>query len=194
MSSIPRYLLVEMRPGLRMETAFEESSHYTKEESGRIFLSRSSAFKANTRLLKITSKFDVWSLGCVQVETMEWLVHGISYKDSDNGSAQHAQLSRSAELRKSILLQRALLNQHTSAPGQLDSGVDKYNNWCAEIAASSSSLFPRARGSTSTVGMPPIIPPVRPTITADFRLANAMSLGRKDACGNEFLSSALGLM
>jgi serine/threonine protein kinase len=187
----------EERDRLRMETpsrAPEEISHRTNEGSGRTFLSRYSAPKANIRLPNITSENDVWSLGCVILEAMVWLVHGISNKDSDDSSAQHARLVRGAELRKSSLLRRALMNRHTSAPGHLDSGVDKYNNWCAGIAASSSSLFACARGSTATVGMPPRIPPVRPAITADFRLANAMSLGRKDTCGNELLSSALKLL
>jgi serine/threonine protein kinase len=182
---------------LRMETASrapEEISHRTNEGSWRTFLSRSPAFKANMRLPRITSKGDVWSVGCVMLETMVWLVFGRSNKDSDDGSAQHTRLLRSAELRKSSLLKRALMNQHSSAPGQLDSGVDKYNNWCPGIAASSSSLFSYARGSTAIVGMPPKLPPVRPAITADFRLANAMSLGRKDTCGNELLSSALRLL
>jgi serine/threonine protein kinase len=184
----------EERPRLRMETTIEELSHCTNEKSGRTLLSRSSAFKSNMRLPRITSKSDVWSLGCVMLEMMVWLVHGRSNKDSDDGSAQHPRLVRGAELRNSCLLKRALMNQHTSAPGQLDSGVDKCNNWCAGFAASSSSLFPRAHGSTSIVGMPPRIPPVHPAITADFRLANAMSLGRKDTCSNELLSSALNLL
>jgi serine/threonine protein kinase len=187
----------EERHRLRMETtsrAPEEISHRTNEGSGRTFLSRSSAFKANMRLPRITSKSDVWSLGCVMLEAMVWLVHGRSNKDSDDSSAQHARLLRSAELRKSSLLKRALMNQRTSASGQLDSGIDKYNNWCAGVAASSSSLFSCARGSTAIVGMPRRISPVRPAITADFRLRNAMSLGRKDTCGNELLSSALKLL
>jgi serine/threonine protein kinase len=219
MSSIPRYSMVEKMPvvahtgwdtrpekecprqdrvnerhRLRMETTVEELSHRTNEGSGRTFLSRYSAPKANIRLPNTTRENDVWSLGCVLVETLAWMAHGISYKDSDNGSAQHARLLRSAELCKSSLLKRALMNQQASAPGQLDSGVDKYNNCCARIAASSSSLFSCARGSTATVEMPPRLPPVRPAITAGLRLANAMSLGKKDTYGNELLCSALRLM
>jgi serine/threonine protein kinase len=143
MSSIPRHSMVEKMPvmahtgwgtrlerecprqnrvnderhRLRTETAFEELSHCATEESMRTLLSRSSAFKANTRLPKITSKSDVWSLGCIMLEAMVWLVHGKSNKDSDDSPAPHERLLRSAELRKSSLLKRALMNQQATTNG-----------------------------------------------------------------------------
>jgi hypothetical protein len=179
---------------LRMETAVEELSHGASDGSSKKLLSRSSVFNANTWLQNTIRKRDIWAFGCVMLETLVWLIHGRSNQDKDDSSVQHATLVRDAELRKSSLLKRALMFERTVVPDQLDSDVDKQISWSARIPASSSRLLSCALGSTSIVGMSPGIIPVRPVVKSDFRLRNAMSLGRKDTCSNEHLSSALRLL
>jgi hypothetical protein len=180
---------------LRMGMAVEQLSHCASDGSSKKFLPRSTVFNADTWQQNTTRKSDVWTFGCVMLEILVCLAHGKFNVDSDNSSAQHARLVRNAELRRSSLLKRALLNERTVVPDRLDSDVDKkYNSWCARFPASSASFLSCALGSTSVVGMSPRIIPVRPVITADLRLRNAMTLGRKDVCGNEHLSSALRLL
>jgi serine/threonine protein kinase len=179
---------------LQMETAVEELSHGAGNGSLKKLLSRPSVINANTRLRNTIRNSDIWSLGCVMSEVLVWLIYGRSNQDKDDSSAQHATLVRNAELRRSSLLKRALMFERTLVPDRLDSDVDKQLSWCAKFPASSSSFLSSALGSTSILGMPPRNIPVRPVITADFQLRNAMTLGRKDACGNEHLASALKLL